>query len=212
VSSPDGVLDASQRLGRRERKKIQTKERIVECAVALFASRGYDSTTMEDIGECADVSRATVFNYFTRKDEIVSEVFRRRRAELAELLAEANEQASDTRRRLQRALTALARLHEDDPAARRATVRAWLRAGGPLMPDASDTAALFADVVRSGQQRGDVPHNIKATSAGLVILDTYLGVLYRWVSHEDDEFDLEENLMAALDVVLTGITRDTPAV
>jgi AcrR family transcriptional regulator len=206
VSPPDGVLGTPERrLGRRERKKIQTKERIVECAVAQFASRGYDSTTMEDIGECADVSRATVFNYFARKEDIVSEVFRRRRAELAELLAEASEMTSDTRHGLRRALAGLARLYEDDPTVARATVRAWLRAGGPLMPDASDTAALFADVLRAGQQRGDVRPDLDSTGAGLVILDAYLGALYRWVSHEDDEVSLEESLMVALDVVLAGI-------
>ena len=59
-----------------------TKERIVECAIALFAERGYGATTMGDIGEGADVSRATVFNYFPRKEDIISEVFRRRREEL----------------------------------------------------------------------------------------------------------------------------------
>jgi TetR/AcrR family transcriptional regulator, cholesterol catabolism regulator len=210
VPTPDRGIDGPAPLGRRERKKLQTKERIIACAVALFASRGYDATTMEDIGECADVSRATVFNYFARKEDVVSEVFRRRRAELAELIAEAKEKTSDTSGRLRRALGGLARRSEDDPATGRAIVRAWLRAGGPLLPDASDSAALFADVVRSGQQQGDIPPDLDATRAGLVILDAYLGALYRWVSHEDGQFAFEENLMATLDLVLAGITRQPP--
>ncbi len=207
----DRVLDTPAPLGRRERKKLETKERILECAVALLASRGYDSTTMEDIGECADVARATVFNYFARKEDIVSEVFRRRRAHLAELINETKQTTSNTPERLRRALTGLARLSEDDPATGRAIVRAWLRAGGPLWPDATDSAALFADVVRSGQLEGDISCDVDPTRAGLVILDAYLGVLYRWVSHEDGQFEFEENLMAALDVVLAGITRKPPA-
>jgi AcrR family transcriptional regulator len=206
VSTLDGDLDVPERLGRRERKKLQTKERIVDCAVGLFTSRGYDATTMEDIGECADVSRATVFNYFARKEDIVAEVGRRRRADLAEAIAEAEAKAGATPDMLRRALAGLSRRYEDDAASRRAFLRAWLRACGPLMPDASDSAALLADVVRSGQRRGDVPREVDATSAGLVILDAYLGVLYRWAGHEDDEFDLEKNLMAALDVVLAGMS------
>jgi TetR/AcrR family transcriptional regulator, cholesterol catabolism regulator len=193
-------------VGRRERKKLETRDRIVECAVALFGSQGYDSTTMEDIGECADVSRATVFNYFPRKEDIVTEAFARRRAQLAELIAEAEQQATDTPGRLRRALGSLARLYEDDPATGRAMVRAWLRAGGPLLPDASDSAALFADVVRSGQQRGDMPTVIDATRAGLLVLDAYLGVLYRWVNDDDGQFAFEENLLTTLDVVLDGMT------
>jgi TetR/AcrR family transcriptional regulator, cholesterol catabolism regulator len=206
LSSPDRV-DAPAPVSRRERKKLETRDRIVECAVALFASQGYDATTMEDIGECADVSRATVFNYFARKVDIVTEVFTRRRARLAELIVEAGEKTSDTPGRLRHALGGMARLYDDDPSTGRAVVRAWLRAGGPLLPDASDSAALFADVIRSGQQHGDVPPDLDATRAGVVILDAYLGVLFRWVSDEDGRFALEENLTATLDLVLTGMAR-----
>ena len=191
-------------LGRRERKKLETKERLVDCAVGLFASRGYDATTMEDIGECADVARATVFNYFARKEDIVSEVFSRRRDEIAGLIAEATETTTDTAGRLRHVLTGWARLYEDEAATGRAMVRAWLRAGGPLMPDASQTADLLADVIRSGQQNGDIPPEVDATRAGLVILDAYLGVLFRWVSQDD--FAFEKDLMAALDLILTGMS------
>jgi TetR/AcrR family transcriptional regulator, cholesterol catabolism regulator len=205
VSSADRVVDTPAPLGRRERKKLQTRDRIVDCAIALFASRGYDSTTMEDIGECADVARATVFNYFARKEDIVSEVFIRRRVQLAELIAAAKEATSDTPDRLRLTLGGMARVYEDDPATGRAIVRAWLRAGGPLLPDASDSASLFADLVRSGQQQGDIPLDVDANRAGVVILDAYLGVLYRWV-RDDSHSPLEEDLMATLDLVLAGMT------
>lgn len=89
-------------------------------------------------------------------------------------------------------------------------MRAWLRAGGPLLPEASDSAALFTDVIRAGQRHGDIPPDLDATRAGLVILDAYLGVLYRWVAAEDGQFAFEENLMATLDLILTGITRKDP--
>ncbi|MEU5879319.1 TetR/AcrR family transcriptional regulator [Spirillospora sp. NPDC047279] len=209
-SDPLADTPAPAPLGRRERKKLQTKERIVDCAVALFASRGYDLTTMEDIGEGADVSRATVFNYFARKEDIVIEVFGRRRARLAELVAEAMERTGDTPGRLHHVLTGLVGLYQDEPAAGRAILRAWLRAGGPLMPNAADSAALFTEIVRAGQVQGDVPPDLDVTLAGLVILDAYIGALFRWVDDEDGRYDLEENLMATLDLLLAGITRDSP--
>jgi TetR/AcrR family transcriptional regulator, cholesterol catabolism regulator len=211
VPSPDRTADAPAPLCRRERKKLETKERIIDCAVAQFASRGYDTTTMEDIGECADVARATVFNYFARKEDIVSEVLRRRRVELAQLITEARETTSDTRERFRQALAGLARLYEENPAAGRATVRASLRAGFPLTPDAFDSAALFADVVREGQENGDIAPDLDATRAGFVIFDAYLGVLFRWISNEGSRYAFEENLMAALDLVLDGISRKPSA-
>lgn len=198
-------------LGRRERKKLETRDRIVECAVALFAARGYEATTMEEIGGCADVARATVFNYFARKDDIVAEWFARRRADLAASLADGGQQASDTIGRLRLALRSLARNYEDDPVTGRVMVQAWLRAGGPLLPYTSGTPALFTDTLRSGQEQGDIPPDLDATRAGFVVFDAYLGVLYRWVAHEDDRFAFEENLMASLDLVLAGILPHPPA-
>lgn len=209
MASSDPV-DTAAPLGRRERKKLETRDRIVDCTVALFASRGYDATTMDDIAECADIARATVFNYFARKEDIVSEVFARRRTQLAERIAQARREASGTRDTFRRGLGGLARRYADDPAAGRATVRAWLRAGGPLQPGASDSASLFADVVRSGQQQGEIPRAVDATRAGLLILDAYLGVLYRWVGDEDGRFAFEDELLATLDLVLAGITRQPP--
>jgi TetR/AcrR family transcriptional regulator, cholesterol catabolism regulator len=206
VSPADRVVDAPTPLGRRERKKLATRDRIFECAVALFASQGYDATTMEDIGECADVARATVFNYFARKEDIVFEWIARRRAEVATILAGGEQQATDTASRLRRAFRALAHAYEDDPVTGRAMVRAFLRVGGPLVAYTSETPTLLADTIRSGQEQGDIPPGVDPTRAGLVLFDAYLGILYRWVG-EDETQSVEENLTATLDLVLAGIAR-----
>lgn len=210
MSSADRVVDAPAPLGRRERKKLETRDRIFECAVALFASQGYDTTTMEDIGECADVARATVFNYFARKEDIVFEWIARRRAEVATILAGGEQQASDTASRLRRAFRALAHAYEDDAVTGRAMVRAFLRVGGPLVAYASETPAVLADTIRSGQVRGDISPDVDATRAGLVLFDAYLGILYRWVNEGDARSVLEENLTSTLDLVVAGIARSHP--
>jgi len=57
--------------GLRERKKQQTHERIAKVALALFAERGYDETTLDDIAEAADVSRRTIFAYYDSKEDIL---------------------------------------------------------------------------------------------------------------------------------------------
>ena len=57
--------------GLRERKKQATRERITEAAVALFAERGFESVPVADIARAADVSTATVFNYFPAKEDLV---------------------------------------------------------------------------------------------------------------------------------------------
>jgi len=57
--------------GLRERKKRATRTAIRDAAMRLFADQGFGRTTMDQIAEAADVSRATVFTYFPTKEEIV---------------------------------------------------------------------------------------------------------------------------------------------
>lgn len=63
--------DAPPRPGLRERKKIKTREAIRGATYALVAEQGYDSTTIEQIAERAEVSPSTVFRYFPTKEDIV---------------------------------------------------------------------------------------------------------------------------------------------
>ena len=57
--------------GLRERKKRATHSAIRDGAMELFADRGFARTTIDQIAEAANVSRATVFSYFPTKEEIV---------------------------------------------------------------------------------------------------------------------------------------------
>jgi AcrR family transcriptional regulator len=56
---------------RRERRKAVTRGAIFEAALNLFASQGYDATTMGDIAIQAGVSQRTVFHYFPTKEDII---------------------------------------------------------------------------------------------------------------------------------------------
>jgi AcrR family transcriptional regulator len=57
-------------IGRRERRKSATRERIFRAALGLFAERGFFGTTVEDITEAADVGKGTFFSYFPSKEHV----------------------------------------------------------------------------------------------------------------------------------------------
>ncbi len=57
--------------GLRDRQRQKRRKRIVFSAARLFASNGYDSTTMEDIARDAEISTPTIYNYFRSKSEIL---------------------------------------------------------------------------------------------------------------------------------------------
>jgi AcrR family transcriptional regulator len=57
--------------GLRERKKQQTRQAIAAAAFEMFAERGFDAVTVAAVARRADVSEATVFNYFPTKEDLV---------------------------------------------------------------------------------------------------------------------------------------------
>ena len=57
--------------GLRERKKVRTRQLIAETARRLFVERGFDAVPVADVARAAEVSEATVFNYFPTKEDLV---------------------------------------------------------------------------------------------------------------------------------------------
>ena len=58
-------------MGLREDKKDLTRRRISDVATRLFLERGYDAVTTAEIAFAAEVSPATLFNYFPAKETLV---------------------------------------------------------------------------------------------------------------------------------------------
>lgn len=57
--------------GLRDRKKAAVRKRIIDAATTLFSAQGLDATTMDDVAVAADVSVATVYNYFGNKTALL---------------------------------------------------------------------------------------------------------------------------------------------
>jgi AcrR family transcriptional regulator len=57
--------------GLRARKKAQTRRLLAESARRLFTERGFENVSIGEIARVADVSPATVFNYFPTKEDLV---------------------------------------------------------------------------------------------------------------------------------------------
>lgn len=71
-----------------EAKRRETTEKILSAALALFATHGFDATTISQIANAAGVSKGLAYHYFETKTDLVKAVVLRRLEEVQELAAE----------------------------------------------------------------------------------------------------------------------------
>jgi AcrR family transcriptional regulator len=71
---------------RRTRKRLATRQAISDAATRLFFKRGFDGVTVDEIADAADVGRMTVFNHFSRKEDLFFDLDEVGREDLLEAL------------------------------------------------------------------------------------------------------------------------------
>jgi AcrR family transcriptional regulator len=76
----------SSETGKLTPKAALTRQRIIDSAWHLFATKGYDQTTMRDIAAAADCSLGLTYRYFASKEDLVLELYRWLVGQLEELV------------------------------------------------------------------------------------------------------------------------------
>ena len=91
---------SSQARSRRDRRKQETRAKILEAAVELFGEVGFDATKIADVCERADVARQTFFNHFPAKSDLLAELYRAGGDFISTTLDSAYQRGATTRERL----------------------------------------------------------------------------------------------------------------
>ncbi len=79
---------SSEPLGLRARQRIELRERIDRVALTLFAERGYEAVTVEEIAGAVGISLSTLFRHVARKEILLTGVLRSARAAILRTFAE----------------------------------------------------------------------------------------------------------------------------
>jgi AcrR family transcriptional regulator len=186
---PENMSEPAK-LGRREQNKRQTRRRLLDAARHLFAERGAVGTTIEDIADLAGVSRATVFNYFPSKNDLLAALLVSHMDALSVLIDDLLAQELTTAERIVGVFSDFAQETRKIPGYLRALT-------GELEKDLAtieitterttgfenELLRLLAPGVERGEVRTDYPLPFLAQMIGAV----YLSSVRRWRQNPDHE-------------------------
>jgi AcrR family transcriptional regulator len=59
---------------RRERQRVETRERILDAAREMFVARGYEATTMRAIATAVEYTPTAIYHHFVNKEALLTEL------------------------------------------------------------------------------------------------------------------------------------------
>jgi len=192
-------------ISRRERKKRETRQRLMGAALDLFRERGYDATAVEDITDAADVSKGTFFNYFATKEAILPALVEWRLQQLEDALLPEQGAPDSPVVRIKMALCLVA----EDPLANPSLARRLFAAVMPHL-DSEDAhpgralAHLLTDQVRQAQGVGEIRADLDPLYVGSLIRTVFFQQLMMWYCGYC-QGTLPELLDRTVDLLLDGI-------
>ena len=161
--APNGKIKGAARKvpNRRDRRKLATRQALLDASLALLASRSIDALSVDEIAMRADVAKGTFYNYFPDKDALERELAVHVRERLEDEIARVNEGIDDPAERIARAFCCVLRFCLGAPEQAAALAR--------LFPHATDPAAPLNSGARRDAVDGIAQSRIVASSEDAAI-------------------------------------------
>jgi AcrR family transcriptional regulator len=192
---------SAEPLSRRERKKQETRARILEAALSLMAERGYDKVRVEEIAARADVANATFFLHFPTKAALISAFNEQVSARIAERL-QGFEISAVEKLELLRALV-LDEWGRRGDLLRMIVADAAAQDGSGLIETSESLLDLVRGIVVEGQSRGELSSEFSAETVANCLVSAWRAATLQWAATGDGPRARRAN-REALDLILKG--------
>lgn len=190
-------------------KAQRSRDKILRAATSVFAEKGFEAASMDDIVQASGVSKGGIYWHFKSKDEMIAAVFRElfeQEIEQMAALVVAGGSASERLAQIMRASVAdVQALDAELPF----TLEIYAQAarqealGEVLQAYFSRYHAMLTELVAQGVAQGEF-RPVDPADTALTLMSLFEGLLLLWVfSH--DALDLSRQVEASLSLLLAGI-------
>lgn len=176
--------------GRRERRAAETRLKLFRTAIELFANRGFQNVTVEDITEGADVGKGTFFNYFQSKDHVLGVMTELQLAHVQEAVNAAAAGKPSIYATMHHMIRRLTEEPGRSPHLARAVIGSFLASDlvrGLIKERMSRGRRMIAGVITAGQKRGEIDGKLKSEDLALQLQQMLLGTVLLWSLHGEPD-------------------------
>lgn len=196
-------------ISRRERRKREVQDRIIEASIELFTEQDCEAVTVEQICERADVSRKTFYNYYLSKQYLIYALTESIVYDEAQRIAEAARAHSENAlERLRFLFDAMANILRNFAALERTLMRHTMKDAARDDERAAERwhlmDNLITGLIAEGQERGEVTTAFSAQFLGEITAGSLNSITVNWVY--DENYPVTERL-ADLAAFLEGALK-----
>ena len=203
---------------RRERERHARRESILDATQEVIVSVGYQALKMDDVARAAELSKGTLYLYFTNKDELCASIAVRNLDRFIPGLQTEYTAARTGLEAIERLVRFYSEFTNETPSHCRFAVT-WLSSTDDI-DDSSESfqeyrlkvgevLAIAAQSIQRGQEDGSIRNDIDPMSTGLNIWTGMLGVSLANLSRENfaQRLPIELDLDNILDVHIDALKR-----
>jgi AcrR family transcriptional regulator len=176
---------------RRERRRLETRERLYRAALELFGERGFLETTVEDITEAADVGKGTFFNYFPTKEHVLAAYGGERIAAVERAREKARSTTGSVLDVLGELATDSAGQSHENPAVLRAIYAAHASCApvrAELQKRMQTSRQILAEIIFMAQKRGEIRRDIAPIELARLVQTVVMGFTMAWALNPQTQF------------------------
>ena len=198
--------DDMQTQSRRELNKLRCRQRILKASRQLFSGKGYEETTIEDVAERAEISKATLYNYFPSKESLLIGIAEAELADIRRLIAQDLRDEARSLLKLRRVMEVF--VVDSIPYISLSRKITYLNSceESPLYATRLTMMKIMRQLVEEAQDQGDFRADVPADDIVDMVMGIYLMAQFEW-SHIADytEAFCIEKLRRFFDHMLSGV-------
>jgi AcrR family transcriptional regulator len=164
---------------------VDKRRMILDAAVRVFARRGFYRCRVSDVADEAGVAYGLVYHYFQSKDEILDTVFLERWDVMLSVIAEVDSRPVPARAKLDAIAAFIVDSYRHDPELMKVIIVEVTRAansfGRTHLAKIREAFAGIGEIVRKGQEQGELKRSVAPEFAALAFYGTIEQVLTGWI-------------------------------